>query len=47
MRALLRPGDEVLEGAIPTDIDGIYLRNCENPVHEPLGRYHPGQGWLP
>lgn len=35
---------EVLEGAIPGDIDGIYLRNTENPVHQPLGRYHPFDG---
>ena len=35
---------EVLEGEIPTDIDGIYLRNTENPIHEPLGRYHPFDG---
>ncbi|MCR2835061.1 carotenoid oxygenase family protein [Parerythrobacter lacustris] len=35
---------EVIEGAIPADIDGIYLRNTENPVHQPLGRYHPFDG---
>ncbi|MEE3156287.1 MAG: carotenoid oxygenase family protein, partial [Pseudomonadota bacterium] len=35
---------EVLEGAIPTDIDGIYLRNTENPAHQPLGRHHPFDG---
>ena len=35
---------EVLEGAIPTDIDGIYLRNTENQVHQPLGRHHPFDG---
>ena len=35
---------EVLEGAIPADIDGIYLRNTENQVHEPLGRHHPFDG---
>jgi carotenoid cleavage dioxygenase-like enzyme len=35
---------EVLEGAIPTDLDGVYLRNTENPVHQPLGRYHPFDG---
>ncbi len=34
----------ILEGAIPTDIDGIYIRNTENPVHQPLGRYHPFDG---
>ena len=35
---------EVIEGKIPADIDGIYLRNTENPVHQPLGRYHPFDG---
>lgn len=35
---------EVIEGAIPTDIDGIYLRNTENQLHQPLGRYHPFDG---
>ena len=31
-------------GAIPADIDGVYLRNTENPIHEPIGRYHPFDG---
>lgn len=31
-------------GEIPTDIDGVYLRNTENPVFEPIGRYHPFDG---
>lgn len=35
---------DVIEGAIPTDIDGIYVRNTENQLHEPLGRYHPFDG---
>jgi carotenoid cleavage dioxygenase-like enzyme len=35
---------EVIEGTIPTDIDGIYLRNTENQLHQPLGRYHPFDG---
>ena len=35
---------EVIEGAIPTDIDGIYLRNTETQVHQPLGRHHPFDG---
>ncbi|MDG2531878.1 carotenoid oxygenase family protein [Caulobacter endophyticus] len=34
----------VLEGAIPPQLDGVYLRNTENPAHEPLGRYHPFDG---
>jgi carotenoid cleavage dioxygenase-like enzyme len=35
---------KVIEGEIPNDIDGIYLRNTENQVHQPLGRYHPFDG---
>ncbi|MEM7703119.1 MAG: carotenoid oxygenase family protein [Pseudomonadota bacterium] len=31
-------------GTIPDDIDGIYVRNTENPVHKPIGRYHPFDG---
>lgn len=31
-------------GAIPADIDGVYVRNTENPVHQPIGRYHPFDG---
>ncbi len=31
-------------GAIPADIDGLYVRNTENPVHDSLGRYHPFDG---
>ncbi|MEE4359998.1 MAG: carotenoid oxygenase family protein [Pseudomonadales bacterium] len=31
-------------GEIPADLDGIYLRNTENPLHQPLGRYHPFDG---
>jgi carotenoid cleavage dioxygenase-like enzyme len=34
----------VIEGAIPADIDGVYLRNTENQVHQPLGRFHPFDG---
>jgi carotenoid cleavage dioxygenase len=34
----------VIEGAIPRDIAGVYLRNTENQVHEPLGRFHPFDG---
>lgn len=37
-------GLEVIEGRIPNDIDGIYVRNTENQVHQPLGRYHPFDG---
>ncbi|MFZ9395801.1 MAG: carotenoid oxygenase family protein [Erythrobacter sp.] len=35
---------ELIEGEVPADIDGIYLRNTENPVHQPLGRHHPFDG---
>lgn len=31
-------------GTIPADIDGVYVRNTENPVHEAIGRYHPFDG---
>ena len=35
---------QVTFGAIPEDLDGIYLRNTENQIHQPLGRYHPFDG---
>ena len=35
---------QVTFGAIPADIDGVYLRNTENQVHQPLGRFHPFDG---
>jgi carotenoid cleavage dioxygenase len=35
---------EIIEGAIPADIDGVYLRNTENQIHQPLGRFHPFDG---
>ena len=35
---------EVIAGAIPTDIDGVYIRNTENQIHQPLGRFHPFDG---
>lgn len=31
-------------GRIPQDLDGIYFRNTENPVHEAIGLYHPFDG---
>lgn len=31
-------------GTVPADIDGVYLRNTENPVHQAIGRYHPFDG---
>jgi len=35
---------DVIAGVIPVDIDGVYLRNTENQVHQPLGRFHPFDG---
>jgi len=35
---------DVLEGAIPQALDGVYLRNTENPVMPSIGRYHPFDG---
>lgn len=31
-------------GEIPADLDGVYLRNTENQIHESIGRYHPFDG---
>lgn len=31
-------------GEIPNDLSGVYVRNTENPVHEPIGLYHPFDG---
>ena len=36
--------DLEVEGEIPTDLDGVYLRNTENPVHPSIGMYHPFDG---
>ena len=36
--------DLSVEGSLPRDLDGVYLRNSENPVHQPLGKYHPFDG---
>ena len=33
-----------VEGEIPTDLDGVYLRNTENPLHPALKAYHPFDG---
>ena len=33
-----------VEGAIPRDLNGVYLRNTENPLFESIGRYHPFDG---
>ena len=34
----------VVEGEIPRDLDGVYLRNTENPLHPSLKFYHPFDG---
>lgn len=31
-------------GEIPEDIDGVYIRNTENPAQQPIGNYHPFDG---
>ncbi|GLZ38698.1 carotenoid oxygenase family protein [Actinokineospora sp. NBRC 105648] len=31
-------------GEVPADLDGVYLRNTENPVHPALATYHPFDG---
>ena len=31
-------------GEIPKDLDGVYVRNSHNQIHEPIGRYHPFDG---
>jgi len=36
-------GLEVI-GTLPKDLDGVYLRNTQNPVHQPLGKYHAFDG---
>lgn len=35
---------DVIDGAIPAGLDGVYLRNTENPLLPALGRYHPFDG---
>ena len=37
------PDLEVI-GEIPRDLNGLHVRNGHNPVHEPIGRYHPYDG---
>jgi len=31
-------------GRVPTDLNGLFVRNTENPLFEPIGRYHPFDG---
>ena len=33
-----------VEGELPDDLAGVYIRNTENPLHGALGRYHPFDG---
>ena len=35
---------DVIEGVIPPELSGVYLRNTENPVMPSIGRYHPFDG---
>ncbi len=35
---------QVVEGEIPADLDGVYLRNTENPLHPAIKNYHPFDG---
>ena len=35
---------DVVEGKIPTDIDGCYFRNTQNQIHQPRARFHPFDG---
>ena len=42
--ATFKNGDAEVTGEIPGDISGVYIRNTENPIHEPLGIYHPFDG---
>ncbi|MFV0318632.1 MAG: carotenoid oxygenase family protein [Microthrixaceae bacterium] len=39
-----RAWDLDVQGEIPEDLDGVYLRNTENPLHLPLSTYHPFDG---
>ena len=36
--------DLEVEGEVPRDLAGVYLRNTENPLFEPIKRYHPFDG---
>ena len=33
-----------VEGELPADLDGVYLRNTENPLRPPIRKYHPFDG---
>ena len=36
--------DMDVEGTIPDDLNGVYIRNTENALFEPIRRYHPFDG---
>jgi carotenoid cleavage dioxygenase len=36
--------DLTVRGEIPRDLNGLYVRNSHNQLHEPIGRYHPFDG---
>ncbi|MDJ0343519.1 carotenoid oxygenase family protein [Streptomyces sp. H10-C2] len=39
-----RAEDLEVTGEIPADLEGVYLRNTENPVHPAISLYHPFDG---
>ena len=39
-----RAWDLEVQGEIPRDLNGVYLRNTENPLHLPISTYHPFDG---
>jgi carotenoid cleavage dioxygenase len=39
-----RAWDLDVEGEIPADLNGVYIRNTENPLHPALTNYHPFDG---
>ncbi|NND97319.1 MAG: apocarotenoid-15,15'-oxygenase, partial [Pirellulaceae bacterium] len=36
--------DLEVEGRVPEDLNGVYIRNTENPTLPPIARYHPFDG---
>ena len=40
----LNAWDLEVKGELPSDLQGVYVRNTENPLHDSLGRYHPFDG---
>ncbi len=38
------PTLKVVQGEIPKDLHGVYMRNGHNQVHAPIGKYHPFDG---